>query len=219
LSNNNSFRPLSDDELNRRSSDELIAYIRTAYDAGDRKAAQRALAILVFRHMDDVERRVAIKIPKSDVEDVAMEVMTSAIKSVFDGSSIGQFWAWLNTIIRARIADYWRTRERRPDEVPLPEEHAEAEEIWGPAAAREEAETGRVEVESIIDQCLVELNESHRAVVEHYVFEDLPGEETADRVNEDFGDQLDTPMTVQNVHKIASRFRECVRKKLEDSQG
>jgi hypothetical protein len=26
-------------------------------------------------------------------------------------------------------------------------------------------------------------------------------------------------MTVQNVHKIASRFRECVRKKLEDSQG
>ncbi len=49
-----------------------------------------------------------------------------------------------------------------------------------------------------------------------YVFEDLGAQETADRVNEEFPDR-DTPMTVDNVHKIASRFRKDLRDELEGS--
>ena len=120
---------LNENELDRLDSDALIAYIREAHDAGKPDCARTALGVLVYRHFDDVVRRVRIKIPTSDVEDVAMNAVTSAFKSAFDGTAVGQFVSWLNTIVDRRIADYHR--KPRAEEVPLPEEHVEAEEIWG----------------------------------------------------------------------------------------
>ena len=38
-------------------------------------------------------------------------------------------------------------------------------------------------------------NDVHRAVIDIYVFEDLGAEETAERINDTFGDELDQPMT------------------------
>jgi RNA polymerase sigma factor (sigma-70 family) len=207
---------LTDPELDRLASDALIAYIRAAHDAGRPQDGQRALAILVFRHFDDVRRRVSIKVPRADVEDVAMEAVTSAIKSAFDGTAVGQFMAWLNRIVRRRIADYHRRLESRPDEAPLPEEHAEAEEIWGKTAASGD-DTASVDVESVIDQVLGELNEVHRRVVELFVFDDRSARETVDRVNEDWGEELDPPMSIDNVNQIVSRFRKAMRGKLDDA--
>lgn len=213
------FRPLSDGELDARSSDELIAYIRAADAAGNAEAAERGLAILVFRHIDDVKRRVAIKVPAPDVEDVAMEVITSAIRSAFDGTAIGQFMAWLNKIVKFRIADYWRRREREPKSDALPEEHGEAEEIWG-EAARIASETGAVDVQSIIDHAQAQLSEIHRKVVDLYVFQDLSAQEAAEAINHNFNGhpELSTPMTNDNVHQIAKRFRDSVRGLLDEAE-
>ena len=64
-------------------------------------------------------------------------------------------------------------------------------------------------VQSVIDECLEELSEAHRDVIELNVFQDLDAPTTAERVNEKHPD-LDPPMSQANVHKIVSRFRKCL---------
>ena len=206
------FRPLNETELDRLDSDALIAYIREAHAAGRPDDGTRGLSVLVFRHYDDVCRRVSIKVPRPDIEDVAMSVVTSAIKSAFDGTAVGQFVNWLNRIVDRRIVDY----HRRPsvEEVPLPEEHTEAEDIWGPAATVD-PDTGVVEVQQLIDRAMPD-NEVHREVIELYVFQDVGAEETADRINDTLGEKLEKPMTVANVHQIGSRFRKALREMLDE---
>lgn len=217
--NDNGFKPLSDGELDQLDSDELIAYIRRADEAGRAKEAQRALAILVFRHYGDVTRRVKIKVPERDVEDVAMEVITSAIKSAFDGTAVGQFRAWLNTIVKYRIADYTeKATKRKERETKLPDEHSEAEDIWGFAAVTP-GEGSAVAVEQIAETVLDGLSTPHLRVVQHYVFDDMSAQETADAVNESLADQLEKPMSVDNVHQIATRFRRELRGRLDASEG
>lgn len=212
----NDLEPLSENELQKLSSDELIAYIRKATDAGRPDDARSALAILCWRHFDDVVRRVRMRVPAQDVEDVAMTAMLAAIKSAFDGVAVGQFVNWLHKIVDRRgVADYHRKRETEPATNPLPTEHAGEEEIWGDEPA-EEDETGAVVVRSVIDECLEELGQpAHRDVIELNVFTDLGAADTAARVNDDHSD-LDPPMSEANVHKIVSRFRACVRGKLSD---
>ena len=126
------FNCLSESELQRLSSDELIKYIREATDAGRADCAQTGLSILCWRHFDDVVRRISMRVPREHVEDQAMTVMLAAIKSAFDGTSIGEFKVWLNRIIARRgIADFHRDREDDPKLDPLPTEHQGEEEIWG----------------------------------------------------------------------------------------
>jgi RNA polymerase sigma factor (sigma-70 family) len=216
----NDLEPLSENELQKLSSDELIAYIRKATDAGRSDRASSALAILCWRHFDDVVRRVRMRVPAQDVEDVAMTAMLAAIKSAFDGVAVGQFVNWLHRIVDRRgIADYHRRREGEPIHNPLPTEHAGEEEVWGEEPA-EEDETGAVVVRSVIDDCLAALGQpSHRDVIELNVFQDLGAADTAARVNDDHPD-LDPAMSEANVHKIVSRFRKCVRDRLsEDDTG
>ena len=102
------FRPRRDDELNGWSDDDLIAHIRAARAAGDRKQARRALQILVFGHHPNITRRVSLKVPSEDVELVAGAAFESAFTSAFDGRSVGEFHSWLQTIVARRIADYHR---------------------------------------------------------------------------------------------------------------
>ena len=209
---------MSEHELQQLSSDDLITQIRRATDAGRPDCAKAALAILCFRHLDNVERRISIRVPAEDVEDVAMTTMLAALQSTFDGTSIGEFVNWLNRIVDRRgIADYWRGKEREPETAPIADERLDEEEAWGEEVSVED-ETGTVDVQSVIDQCLEGLSEPHRAVVEHNVFDDLDANDTADQVNNDHPD-LDPPMSQANVHKIVSRFRKCVRKRLDGEAG
>jgi DNA-directed RNA polymerase specialized sigma24 family protein len=206
------FRSLNESALDRLDSDALIAHIREASDLGHVEHARRALGVLVFRHYDNVRRRVAIRIPPADVEDVAMNAVTSAIKSAFDGTAVGQFVRWLNRIVDRRIADYHR--KPRVEGEPLPEEHSEAEDVWGTAGATE-PETGGIEIQQLIEQAMPE-NQVHCEVIHRYVFEDLTAHDTADVINDTFGDELERSMTAENVHKIASRFRETLRQLLDE---
>ena len=76
-----------------------------------------------------------------------------------------------------------------------------------------------IDTESVIEQAMDELSGPHRAVVEFYVFEGLSAKETADQVNMSCKDELTQPMTDANVHQIAKRFRERLRKLLEETRG
>jgi DNA-directed RNA polymerase specialized sigma24 family protein len=101
------FRPLDEAALQRLDDDALIDYMRKARVAGHPSAAD-ALAILVYGHWHNVQRRVAMKVPRAHVEDVTGEIVADAIESAFEGRSVGQFLAWLNTISRRAIADFYR---------------------------------------------------------------------------------------------------------------
>jgi len=217
-SNVSDFRSRNDNELDRLSSDDLIAYIRAAHAHGRPDDAARALAILVFRHFEDVKRRVSLKVAREEVEDVAMEAVESAIRSAFDGTAIGQFVNWLHRIVDRRIADHYRRREARPRTTPLPEEHEEAEDVFGKAVAIVDPETEAAEevadVRAAAERAMPE-NEVHQRVVDLYVYEDLDAATTAGRINELF-EELDPPMSADNVHQIVSRFRKTLRRLLED---
>lgn len=213
------FRRRNRSELDRLSDEDLIAYIREAHARGERSALEDGFAVLVFRHERDIKLRVRIKVPPSDVDDVAQEALFSAVRAALEGREIGNFKALLNTIVSRRIADFTAKRASRPKTEPLAEEHAGEEEVWGEVSPVED-ETGAVAVRSVIEQAYAELNEIHQAVVDLYVFADRTAQETVDEINDRFDGHPDltTPMSNDNVHQIAKRFRDRVRGLLEDDE-
>lgn len=215
------FRPKREAELDSLSDEELIAYIASARDSGHNDEARVALGVLAFRRLPDVRRRVLLKVPRDDADDVAMEAMASALKSAFAGSSVGEFVNLLHTITDRRVADFHR--RRKPANAPLPEDHEEAEEIWGEGAISGDF-SSKVDLQSVIEQTMEELSEQHRRVVDLYVFQRDSAKETAAEVNMSSGDALDTDaldteMTEDNVHQIAKRFRDRLKELLEDARG
>src|SRR5581483_11277480 len=103
--------------------------------AGDRDTMADALARLVFRYRADLVRRASIKVPRADAEEIASETMADAVRASFRGNTIAAFRALVTRILRRRIADYYERRERSVDEVPLADEHGDADGARGPAAA------------------------------------------------------------------------------------
>lgn len=199
-----SFRRRPDHELQTLSDDGLIGYIRAARDAGDAESAQRGLQILVYGHWDNVVRRVRIKVPAADVEDVAGEVIVSAIRSAFDGESEGEFRVWLRTITNRRVADYHRSREGDPKRVAL-RSGDEDEPGVDPGVA---AGDGYVEVQDAIARVLDRLSDDHERVVRLNVFEQRDAGETAQQI---------PGMTPANVHQIVRRFRKALQRELGDT--
>jgi RNA polymerase sigma factor (sigma-70 family) len=204
-----SFRPLADHELEKLPDEKLIAYIREASSAGDTGATRRGLAILVYGYMREVERRIALRVPREAVEDVAHEVLERAISSSFKGVSRGEFRAWLNTIVARTVADWFRRRERRPAERPLPSERAGSEEIWG-AEPAQASRAGAIELQMVIAEVMADMNDAHRKAVELHIFGQLTAPEVCERLN---------GMTPDNVAQISSRFRRRLRDALAGSDG
>lgn len=197
------FEPKPDHELDRLDDEALVAYARDARDAGDHAAGGRAIAVLVYGHWRNVERRVRMKVPPEHVEDVTADVVASATQSAFDGTSAGEFGAWLATITKRRIADYHRRAKRTPATVPLVPDPREAG-ARDPAAASEE---GLVEAQDLVESVLAGLGEAHRRVVELVVFEGYTASQSAQEV---------PGMREDNVHQVVSRFRRALRRALQD---
>src|ERR1035438_539975 len=78
------FRTRPDHELDQLSDEQLIAYMREACSAGDRQAADRALALLVYGHAKNVERRMLTRMPRWAAQDAAHDAIVRAITSAFD---------------------------------------------------------------------------------------------------------------------------------------
>lgn len=203
-----SVRPHDDLTLQQLSDEELVLYLRGAREHGDVDGARLALRVLVFGYMDHVRARVALKVPRHAVDEVAGRALLSAISGAFRGASIGEFRAWLHVIVDRRIADFHRTG--KVEMVALARGYD--------AVASLEDETGAVVLEGVVEKVMAELSETHRAVVERYVFDGFSAEETARELARLFPGH--GPKTSpQNVHKLAQRFRDRVRAELGDQAG
>lgn len=198
------FHERSEQELNGLSDEQLVAYLKDARARGRLDAMTAAVRVLAFGYFDNVRYRVMLRVPPEDVQDVAMDVMESAMKAAFDGQSTGEFRSWLNTITQRRVADYHRRKESRPDTVPLPVPGDE--EIWGEEPSVEFEGTA-IDAQSAVDTAAGELSDAHTGIVDLYIFEDRPAGEVATA--------CDT--SEANVHQVASRFRKRVRALLDDS--
>ena len=154
--------------------------------------------------------------PSHAVDDVVDAILDSGFSSVIDEETIRSFRAWIFRIARYRVADYYR--KDRPFLDPLPEEHDEDDEIFGELQSEPDA-TGFVQLKGALENCLEELDhDAHRRVVELAIFAQLSSREICEHVNEEFPD-LDPPMSESNVDQIKSRFRKCLRERLDDDLG
>jgi DNA-directed RNA polymerase specialized sigma24 family protein len=200
-----SFRdPLEEHELDRLTDEALIAYVSAMRARGHRDAAAAGLAVLVYGHWDNVRRRVALRVREADVDDVTGEVMTSAIRSAFDGTSEGEFVVWLGTIVKRRIADFHRKRERT---IATDSLDAITEAGHEPAHDGEIDRSGYLEVQALIVALLGERSPDHRKVIELMVFEDLPAGAATAAV---------PGVSEPNAYKIVSRFRADLRARLAE---
>ncbi len=85
------FHQRSEHELNQLEDDRLLDYILRARDAGRFDTMTTAVRVMVWRYLRIIERRVANKVPRHQVDDVVGDVIDSAMKAAFDGSSEGEF--------------------------------------------------------------------------------------------------------------------------------
>jgi RNA polymerase sigma factor (sigma-70 family) len=204
------FRELPEHHLQKLDDDQLIAYARAAREAGRHDAMKPAIGVLAYGYWDTLVNRARLKLPESDTEQVAGEALESAIASAFDGRSIGEFRAWLHTILSRRIADYWQKRERSVPTEKLVSEHAGSEEVWG-----EEPSVGfegdALHARQCLRQALEELPAAHLQVVRLYVLGAHSAAEAATLAG--------NGMTEANVHQIASRFQRRVRELLDEGQS
>lgn len=186
-------------ELERLTDEQLIAHIRQSRAADRPDLARTALRHLVFGYFDTLLARARLKLPDAAAEDIAAETLESAIKSAFDGESIGEFRSWMHTILARRIAEYYRSREDKPQLVQLPGQ-ADDEHGGGLEPSVEAHDGTIVDLRAAVLQAYGELSEKHRAVVDLYVFSQYSAAETSARTGQSEG----------NVHQIGSRFRKRV---------
>jgi RNA polymerase sigma factor (sigma-70 family) len=196
------FRARPELELNSLSDEELIEYIREARAAGALSDGRVALQILVFGHWDLVAARLRMKLPAHAVEDTTGEVIASAITSSFSGQSVGEFRSWLTTILRRKIVDFYRERERTIETEPLVDERDDQPPVQ--PVAHDHA--GYVETQLVIESVLEELRDDHRRVVEIVVFQARSAEDACAEVD---------GMTPDNAYQIVRRFRKRLRAVLE----
>ena len=203
-----SFREKKDYELDRLPDEQLIAYVAKARRAGAIDAAHLGLGIFANRRFDDLVRRALVKMPsRDDAEDVAAQTLRDVFKATFDGESVGEAVNFTKRVLARRIAD-WHEARKSVDALP---EELDDEERRERDAAVSGDDTILVDLDDVVRQVTSELeSDYHRQVVQDYVFDGYSAKETAERVNNSFP-ELDPPMSDQNVHKIASRFRKDLR--------
>ena len=204
------------------SDEELVAYVVAAGAAGQTDAGRPATNILAFRLEPLVQARIARKIGgREDREDVFMLVFESFLHSAFDGKVIGSVKAFIATITQRRIADFYRARERHPEQQALVSENQGDESIWGEEPSTEDGSELLGTIDAI-ERVLDRRSDLHRRMILLYGPEPMGGEqlsgaEVVERMRTDDG----TEVSVDNVQQVWRRFKLELAKELStgDCEG
>jgi RNA polymerase sigma-70 factor (ECF subfamily) len=135
---------------------------------GDRAAFQR----LYDHYLPLIYARVCALVPLTDAEDVTQEVFLSVARSIRSFRGHSAFSTWMNSIVKRRVADYYRRAARQVPQVPL------AEGSDTPA----ENNLRSLEEKLVVKQALHSLPEHQREVILLRLVEELPFKEVASRL-------------------------------------
>ena len=130
------------------------------------------------------------------------------------GESLPEFGGWIFQIAKFRIVDYHR--KGRVHEVPLEFKSPDGE--WVQREIERGDPTEVIDRGDVISQALSELSDVHREVVIRVRFRRISHKEAADYVTRHFGDQMNDPMTEQNVSQINSRFGKRLDELLDEAE-
>lgn len=81
------------------------------------KGDESAFNDLIHQFYPIVHRRVWHMVPRNAVEDTTQEVFAAAARSLKNFRGEAKFSTWLHTIISYQVANYYRKRERRPNQT------------------------------------------------------------------------------------------------------
>jgi RNA polymerase sigma-70 factor (ECF subfamily) len=174
----------------RREERQLVE----AAQAGDVAAFRR----LYDHYLPIVYARVCALVPRIDAEDVTQEVILSVARSMQGYRGRSAFSTWVNSILRRRVADYYRRAARRVPQVPLSEggdvpavgnvsaddvsaDYASADSVPAAGNARESHEV------FMVRQVFVALPATQREVILLRLVEGLPFQEVALRLGIETG--------------------------------
>lgn len=133
---------------------------------------QVAFGELYDHYLTKVYRRVYSLVPETDVEDVTQEIFISVARSIGSFRGGSSFSTWLYRIVKRRVADYYRKRERQVEQVEL----EKASQTPGENPLANAAD------ELLLQQALRALPESQREIILLRLAEGLPFQEVADRL-------------------------------------
>jgi DNA-directed RNA polymerase specialized sigma24 family protein len=194
-------------ELGLLGDDELVARIGVAKDAGDLVGAKQASEHLALGFEVQIKVKVARKVPTQDVDEVSQEALISLVNASFDGKVLASFRAFLNTIVKYRIADYWQERKRHPRQAPLPSEHGGDDEVWGEEPTVEDS-SAELAIRDGIERAIATRNPLHQRIIRLYGpeliedGEDLSGAQAVERLA-----AAGESVSVDNVQQVWRRFK------------
>lgn len=195
------FRELSDAELDALPDADLVRYVALARRTHNLDAAGRALAILAWGYEPYITVRVARKVPRHAIENVVQKVLESVERDAlegrvpFSGSAVPEFRAWLERIVRRRIADFYRDPRSQMTRMGLAEE-AEEDEYGVQLVSRDDA--AAIPDQLLVREALDALSPRHRDVARMSELEGHSAAEIAAAI---------PGVSPSNVYKISERFR------------
>lgn len=203
-------------DLDRMGVEELFDAFLAFRRVGDTGSAKLCIQLFAFQMRPQLLGRAIRKCSPDVAELVVDATIESVLKDTepeddipFRGDKRAQLHKWVYTILKHRIADHYRTTERR-------EAIAQIESLDAPAGGEgashgetfPDEEDGFVEIElrEIREGVLAEMNPDHRRVIELW----LQGYDSTEVAGM-------TGTTANNVDQIRSRYRKAYRQALEDA--
>jgi RNA polymerase sigma-70 factor (ECF subfamily) len=135
---------------------------------GDRAAFGQ----LYDHYLPKIYGRVCALVPLTDAEDVTQEVFISVARSIGNFGGRSAFSTWMHSIVKRRVADYYRRIARQTLQVPMDDD----------CGVSADPPPITIEEELIIKQVLYTLPERQREVILLRLVEGLPFAQVASRL-------------------------------------
>jgi RNA polymerase sigma-70 factor (ECF subfamily) len=150
------------------------------------------------RYLPTVYRRVRFVIPEQDIEDVTQEIFIAVIKSLpgFRGEAL--FSTWLRTLTNRKVAEYYRTRSRKRENMQVSLAEASPAQKAVPITSR------KLEDRIALRKGLSQISERHREVILLRFAEGLKFDQIAETMG------LSPEAAKSLFRRAISALRECL---------
>ena len=152
------------------AEEEIMTWVEQAQEGNE-----ESFASLYSHFYPLIHRRVWHMVPQVDVDDVTQEVFLAVIKSLHSFRGDAKFSTWLHTLTSRQVVNYYRQRERSPQQV---EEQVDAMEAQ--AAFTDHTQDLRKQEDVILLQRgITKLSEDYQEVLLLRFSDGLPFKEIA----------------------------------------